>query len=284
MVAASFRLFDSMRLAFALLLTVAPITAAAAQSESVTVNSMGVVSGPAAAYGDGLVLIDPGTGQPRVLPPLLQPWQNSHSPIKLRPPHKQAKTQPSSDSFAAVPQEPKPEPSVAPKPKKQRAIASSQTPSLGELPPAPKKVVAAPPQPAPALPPPPASSKPVKQASLEPSKPLLPRPVAGAKRDSITFSPNASDPSGSAVSTVRALAGGLNDALNDGTARVQLMAYAGQRGEKTSDTRRLSLKRALVVRQLLIDDGIPAERIDVFALGGVDDSGALDRVDVLVKR
>ena len=85
------------------------------------------------------------------------------------------------------------------------------------------------------------------------------------------------------MSSVRTLAGSLANTLGDGSARVQLMAYAGQRGEKSSDTRRLSLKRALVVRQLLIDDGVPAERIDVFALGGVDDSGPLDRVDVLVK-
>jgi hypothetical protein len=38
-----------------------------------------------------------------------------------------------------------------------------------------------------------------------------------------------------------------------------------------------------VIRQLLIDDGIPSERIDVFALGGADDDGPLDRVDVFLK-
>jgi len=79
------------------------------------------------------------------------------------------------------------------------------------------------------------------------------------------------------------LAGTLSAVIGDGSSRVQLMAYAGQRGEKSSDTRRMSLKRALVIRQLLIDDGVPSERIDVFALGGADDDGALDRVDVFVK-
>ncbi|MBU6299026.1 MAG: OmpA family protein, partial [Alphaproteobacteria bacterium] len=65
--------------------------------------------------------------------------------------------------------------------------------------------------------------------------------------------------------------------------RVQLIAYGGPRGEKTSDTRRLSLRRALIVRQLLIDDGVPSERIDVRAMGGVDDNGPTDRVDVFLK-
>lgn len=124
--------------------------------------------------------------------------------------------------------------------------------------------------------------KPVQKASIEPPKPAKNR-VTGTPRDSIAFAPNASDPSTSAVSAVRNLATSLNAALGDSTARVQLMAYAGQRGEKSSDTRRLSLKRALVIRQLLIDDGIPSERIDVFALGGTEDSGPLDRVDVFVK-
>lgn len=345
---------DSMRIALALLLTAAPVTAAAAQSDSVTVNSMGVVG------GDGQVLIDPGTGQPRALPPLMQPWQFQQEPIKLHPPRRHIAKKTPAEDYSAAPEAaetPKPKkqhaavagtepqaPVEAPKPKKIRAatvtapepttpveapkaartakveppkatpkaaepqssgaydrFSDLQTLSVGPAKPEPKKPAPAvakpppvvakpapveakptpPPAPAPVAAPPP---KPVKQASIEPAKPLLPRAIPGTKRDSITFAPNASDPSSSAVSDVRTLAGSLNDALNDGSARVQLMAYAGQKGEKTSDTRRLSLKRALVVRQLLIDDGIPSERIDVFALGGVEDSGPLDRVDVLLKR
>ena len=57
----------------------------------------------------------------------------------------------------------------------------------------------------------------------------------------------------------------------------------GSEGDKGSDARRLSLKRALAIRQVLIDDGVPAERIDVRAMGGVDDTGPADRVDVFVK-
>ena len=50
-----------------------------------------------------------------------------------------------------------------------------------------------------------------------------------------------------------------------------------------SDARRLSLKRALAIRQVLIDNGVPAERIDVRAMGGADYMGPADRVDVFVK-
>ena len=45
----------------------------------------------------------------------------------------------------------------------------------------------------------------------------------------------------------------------------------------------VSFKRALAIRQVLIDDGVAADRIDVHAGGGVDDSGPADRVDVYIK-
>ena len=44
-----------------------------------------------------------------------------------------------------------------------------------------------------------------------------------------------------------------------------------------------SLKRALAIRQVLIDDGVSPDRIDVRAMGGVDDTGPTDRVDVYTK-
>jgi outer membrane protein OmpA-like peptidoglycan-associated protein len=106
---------------------------------------------------------------------------------------------------------------------------------------------------------------------------------SGTKRGIILFAPNADDPTVSAMATAKSLASELGTALGDGTSRVQLLAYGGPRGDKSSDTRRLSLKRALVVRQVLIDQGVPAERIDVRAMGGTEDSGPLDRVDVFLK-
>jgi outer membrane protein OmpA-like peptidoglycan-associated protein len=103
------------------------------------------------------------------------------------------------------------------------------------------------------------------------------------KSGAVLFDSGAADPSPTQVDGVKLLAGNLNAALEAGAARVQLEAYGGSPGDKSSDARRLSLKRALAVRQLLIDDGVPSSRIDVRAMGGVDDKGPVDRVDVFVR-
>ncbi|MGQ0740903.1 MAG: OmpA family protein [Alphaproteobacteria bacterium] len=103
-----------------------------------------------------------------------------------------------------------------------------------------------------------------------------------SKRSEIVFPEGAVDPSPDTVTDLRRLAAELTAALR-GTARVQLEAFGGQPGDKSSDARRLSLKRALAVRALLIESGVPAERIDVRALGGITDGGMPDRVDVFVR-
>ena len=111
-----------------------------------------------------------------------------------------------------------------------------------------------------------------------------PPPAAGLKRAStISFAEGASSPASADVNAIHSLATTLNAALNAGAQKVQLEAYGGPRGDKSSDSRRLSLKRALVVRELLIEDGVPSEKIDVRAMGGADDSGAADRVDVFLR-
>lgn len=103
------------------------------------------------------------------------------------------------------------------------------------------------------------------------------------KRGAVMFEKGATDPSPAQFNGVKLLAGDLATALESGASRVQLEAYGGAPGDKSSDARRLSLKRALAVRQLLIDNGVPANRIDVRAMGGIDDKGPADRVDVFVR-
>jgi outer membrane protein OmpA-like peptidoglycan-associated protein len=103
------------------------------------------------------------------------------------------------------------------------------------------------------------------------------------RRSEILFPRGDPDVSASTVDKMRSVAADLNTLLGAGAQRVQLDAYGGAPGDKSSDARRLSLKRALGIRQLLIEDGIPSEKIDVRALGGIDDNGAPDRVDVLVR-
>lgn len=63
--------------------------------------------------------------------------------------------------------------------------------------------------------------------------------------------------------------------------RLQVRAYAANTaGDGGSGARRLSLTRALAVRQYLIDKGIRSTRIDVRALGVPTDGTAPDRVEV----
>ena len=68
---------------------------------------------------------------------------------------------------------------------------------------------------------------------------------------------------------------------NDPRVHVQLKSYAGKNNASSSDARRVSLKRALAVRDYLIGKGVPASRIDVRALGYVEDAvNPPDRVDL----
>jgi outer membrane protein OmpA-like peptidoglycan-associated protein len=103
------------------------------------------------------------------------------------------------------------------------------------------------------------------------------------KRSVILFAKDAPDPAKSALGALKFLAGDLNASMVAPNARVELQAFGGAKGDKGSDARKLSLKRALSIRQVLIDDGVSADRIDVHAMGGVDDTGPADRVDVYVK-
>ena len=103
------------------------------------------------------------------------------------------------------------------------------------------------------------------------------------RQSQIIFAPGAPDPSTDALDAIRGLAGPLNTALAAGATGIQVIAYGGKRGDHSSDARRLSLKRALAVRKLLIEGGVPAGRIDVRAMGGANDGAAADRVDVFTK-
>jgi outer membrane protein OmpA-like peptidoglycan-associated protein len=104
-----------------------------------------------------------------------------------------------------------------------------------------------------------------------------------SKHGQIKFRKNATDLVPAAMSGIRLLANDLTSALDAGAHRVQLEAYGGPPGDKSSESRRLSLKRALTIRQLLIDAGVPSSKIDVRAMGGASDGGAQDRVDVYVR-
>ena len=231
----------------------------------------------------GGVLLYPGGEYSRMVPPLLYPGDRG-GPIRLHRPtahHRAA----SADSEAAP--APKPKPKREPKPKQ---VASAAPP--------PKPVPTPAPAPAPAT-----SSNPFGEPDLSnvfgnhpqqqasaappPIRTAPAGPVTGkenlTKRSVILFAKDAPDPAQGALGAIKFLASDLNAAMSSPNARVELQAFGGAKGDKGSDARRLSLKRALSIRQVLIDDGVSPDRIDVRAMGGSDDTGPADRVDVYVK-
>jgi outer membrane protein OmpA-like peptidoglycan-associated protein len=215
----------------------------------------------------GKVLLYPGGDFARVVPPLLYPGQGYRGPVS-------ASRRVASRPAAPRPATPKPTPapqvaSAAPPPASSNANPGGYVPSLFNSP-----SLSLTPQ----TPPP----KPQQQAA----KPA-PAPSSGGgnltKRSVILFAKDASDPAEAALGAIKFLAGDLNGAMTTPSARIELQAFGGAKGDKGSDARRLSLKRALAIRQVLIDDGVSPDRIDVRAMGGADDSGPTDRVDVYVK-
>ena len=260
------------------------------RGDEVTVNP--VMGGPGGA------LLYPGGQYTRMVHPALQPGETAKDfgPIHLHMPAKHAsaghKTPVKAVARVEPPAAPKPEPppktpkaTAKPPPKKVAVAAPPTQPAynpalggydqgaaglLGSLQPS-----APPPTQMARATPPPASAQP--QASKQPPTPGL------SKRSVILFAPQAADPAESALGAIKFLAGDLNAAMTSASSRVQIQAYGGNRGDKGSDARRLSLKRALAIRQVLIDNGVPPDRIDVRAMGGVDDTGPADRVDVFVK-
>jgi outer membrane protein OmpA-like peptidoglycan-associated protein len=99
----------------------------------------------------------------------------------------------------------------------------------------------------------------------------------------INFPPGTAEPSADVAAALQSLAGDLTNELQAKSGRLLLQAFAGTPGDKSSEARRLSLKRALAVRQLLIDSGVPSDKIDVRAMGGITDGGKPDRVAVMLR-
>jgi len=226
----------------------------------------------------GGVLLYPGGEFSRAAPPLLYPGETT-GPIRLHMPEPRRRRVASAQPRPAQPR---------PEPPKQVAAKPAPTP----------RVARAEPPPAAAT-----SANPFGGATdlsnvlgaqlMDLSKAPPPQKTAPAgpstgkenltKRSVILFAKDAPDPAKSALGALKFLAGDLNSAMTSPGARVELQAFGGAKGDKGSDARRLSLKRALAIRQVLIEDGVSADRIDVRAMGGVDDTGPADRVDVYVK-
>lgn len=162
------------------------------------------------------------------------------------------------------------------------------TESHSAAPPAP------PPTPMPTLPttPPPAAVL-VPPAPVVPTRPEPPPPpvpvVAGAAGQvsplpdgiRVTFGAGSSDLNPDTAAAIKEFGEQL---LKDPALDVNLVASAVGAPDDPSTPRRLSLARALAVRAVLINEGIPSPRIYVRAMGGVAGQGPADRVDLLRAR
>jgi len=253
-----------------------------------------------AAAGGARMLLYPGQKYMRVVPPLLQPGQKSRrlQPVHLHMPRKHRRrtarttprTQPAHEARAPAPRAPRTAmvpPKPAPKkpapvsrmPTQRRSAGPAAIPlSLGgeksstRPASAPRRKPAPPPR--------------TRTATVSPPKTAPPRtmPAGGlTKQAAVLFDENSDALTDSSTARLKDLAFSLMAALANGAGQVELIGYGGAPGDKSSNARRISLKRALAVREALIVDGVPANRIDVRALGGVSDRGATDRVDIFVK-
>jgi outer membrane protein OmpA-like peptidoglycan-associated protein len=300
------RSFRILSLTLAAALCAAPALAQMYPGQDVVVN-------PRAAGTQ--VLLYPGGHYVRLVPPLAQPGApgtglepiHLHMPVARRiarihhPAHLAAAVAaPTADQPAATDATPPAAPQpAAPRHAKHQSkteIADAAPPDAsaqtaipfsfdGSAAPAPKAEQ----KPAPA---PKSAPPPVKVAAAEPPPAQTPAPDEHpakdadnglSKRGEILFKHDATDPAPAQFDGLKLLAGDLTSALQAGATRIQLQAYGGAPGDKGSDARRLSLKRALAIRQVLIDNGVPSTKIDVRAMGGIDDHGNTDRVDVYVR-
>lgn len=277
----------------AILAFAAPSFMGAAQAQTVA-NFQEVQVNPVRPGGG--VLLYPGGEYSRSVPSLLYPGESS-APIRLHMPQPRHRMVASAEPARPAPKlasaEPRPvAPKPAPKPPEPKREAPKPAPKIAKAEPAPAPA----PAPAPNANPfggvndlsnvfgggPKVASNappPVKTAPAGPST----GNEALSKQSVILFAKDAPDPAKSALGAIKFLAGTLNSRMTSPGARVELQAYGGTKGDKGSDARRLSLKRALAIRQVLIEDGVNADRIDVRAMGGVDDTGPADRVDVYVR-
>lgn len=166
---------------------------------------------------------------------------------------------------------PKPAPTPAPVPAKVEipkieapVVAAAETPTAASVAEAPKATANVP-TPAPSTP---------QVASVNPNA-----VIESGGKTSIQFGSTSSElPAGSEAALDR-----MAERLNaNPDMRVQLMGYASNSGETASESRRLSLFRALAVRTYLIKKGVRSTRMDVRALGNKTDGGDGNRVDVIL--
>lgn len=228
-----------------------------------------VAAPPAVAAAPAAI---PAPAAPPPAPPAPVPAPQAGAPTPVVP------AAPASPAVATP--APTPAPSAAPAP--VATPAPSPAPSVAAKPPAPTPA----PSPAPAAPAPqaaapqaaPAPAAAPQVAAVPPPPRPVPAPGPGAGGVvTLAFPGGQGDLPAGSLAALDALAA----QLASGEDRLQIRAYAASTvSDGGSGARRLSLTRALAVRQYLIDKGIRSTRIDVRALGAPTDGSDADRVEV----
>jgi outer membrane protein OmpA-like peptidoglycan-associated protein len=134
------------------------------------------------------------------------------------------------------------------------------------------KVISAPPLPKVSMP---TRTPKSRVASLPP----IGQPLKASTSTRIRFSAGSAKLNSDASARLQDVSASLK---KNGALRIQLLSYAGAKDSSASQTRRLSLSRALEARSYLIKKGIHSTRIDVRALGNQSGNGPTDRIDILV--
>jgi TonB family protein len=104
------------------------------------------------------------------------------------------------------------------------------------------------------------------------------------KRGAVLFEHDSTYPTPSQLDGIRLLSGDVVNALDAGATKVVLFGYGGAAGNISPEALSIGFKRATALRELMVDYGVPKDRIEVHAMGGADDGGVPDRVDIFIKR
>jgi outer membrane protein OmpA-like peptidoglycan-associated protein len=166
--------------------------------------------------------------------------------------------------------------------KPEAPVAATQTPAQPAMPETIPDVatitpIAPPALPAGSAPPPPVSDTAATAASLAPPDRTTSGPATSGLR--LSFAPDQSDLSADGFASIKQ----MTQATPPGDATTfNVFAYAPGKPDDPSTARRVSLSRAMAVRNALVADGVPSARIFVRALGEQFGDGPPDRVDLNV--
>ncbi len=220
------------------------------------------------------------TQKPRKLVPRPAPARRKAASVK-RPRKLAARPAIPRPPIASVPLEPAvparksasvlpPTPKIRSRPKPLTATAPPPPPPATRAP-APPSIARSPAVPRSAKPPP------TQTAAITPA-----RQAFGVGRSyRLGFAPETSKLGAVSTERLDEIAAG---AKTDTAIRLKLLAYAGAAGQTASQSRRLSLSRALAVRSYLIDKGVRSVQFEVHARGKKLEGGPPDRVDVIVTK